>query len=126
MERSIEMIVGIMGVQKAGGAYVPLDPTYPKQRLEFMIEDSRVKALLTQQKLIVALPRHIARVVRIDAQWSDISKKSTKDALSGVTPGNLAYMIYTSGSTGKPKGVAMAHGSLHNLFMATLKALFQQ
>ncbi len=114
VERSFEMIVGILGVLKAGGAYVPLDPTYPKERLAFMLEDSSVPVLLTQEKLVEKLPTHSARVICLDSDWEEIAFHSSNNSSSGVKPENLAYVIYTSGSTGKPKGVLIEHRSLVN------------
>ncbi len=113
-ERSLEMIIGLLGILKAGGAYVPLDPAYPKERLAFMLEDSSVPVLLTQQKLVEKLPPNSARVICLDSDWEEISFHSQDNPLSEVQPENLAYIIYTSGSTGKPKGVLIEHKSLVN------------
>ncbi len=112
MERSLELVVGLLGVLKAGGAYVPLDPEYPKERLAFMIEDANLPVLLTQARLLESLPPHQARVIRLDADWPAIAAESPTSAPSAVAARHLAYMIYTSGSTGKPKGVLIEHGSL--------------
>jgi amino acid adenylation domain-containing protein/non-ribosomal peptide synthase protein (TIGR01720 family) len=114
VERSLEMIVGLLGILKAGGAYVPLDPAYPKERLTFMLSDTQVSVLLTQHRLIDALSVHYARVVCLDKDWEDISQKSQANLVNNVTAQNLAYVIYTSGSTGKSKGVMIAHRSLVN------------
>ncbi|MGK7905412.1 MAG: amino acid adenylation domain-containing protein [Hormoscilla sp.] len=111
MERSLEMVVGLLGILKAGGAYVPLDPAYPKERLAFMLSDSQVPVLLTQQKLVSELPEHWAKVVCLDADWEAIAWKPEGNPVSDVEPTNLAYTLYTSGSTGKPKGVAIQHQS---------------
>ncbi|MDZ4343796.1 MAG: amino acid adenylation domain-containing protein, partial [Candidatus Binatia bacterium] len=111
VERSPEMIIGILGVLKAGGAYVPLDPAYPKERLAFILEDSQASILLTQQRLAGSLAERSARVICLDADWDDIVRESDKDTSRGLLPGNLAYVLYTSGSTGKPKGVAIEHKS---------------
>ncbi|MBD2773049.1 polyketide synthase [Iningainema tapete] len=115
MERSLEMVVGLLGILKAGGAYVPLDPAYPDERLAFMLEDTQTKVLLTQARLVESLPKHQAHVVCVDTQWEEIAFHSEENPISAVTPDNLAYVIYTSGSTGKPKGVAMSHRPLCNL-----------
>ncbi|MGA9770378.1 MAG: amino acid adenylation domain-containing protein [Blastocatellia bacterium] len=112
MDRSIEMIIAILGILKAGGAYVPLDATYPKQRLAFMLEDSGVSVLLTMSHLAGALPENRARVVLLDAEDDAIASQSDENPVSGVTPDNLAYVIYTSGSTGRPKGTMIRHESL--------------
>jgi amino acid adenylation domain-containing protein len=112
VERSLEMVVGLLGILKAGGAYVPLDPAYPKERLALMLSDSQVPVLLTQEQLLPRLPEHQAHVVRLDTDWGVISQHSQENPVSGVTPENLTYLIYTSGSTGKPKGVMIQHQSL--------------
>jgi amino acid adenylation domain-containing protein len=114
VERSLEMIVGLLGILKAGGAYVPLDPAYPLERLAFMLEDSTVPVLLTQQRLVDKLPQHKAQVVCLDTQWEVIAQYSSENIACGVNASNLAYVIYTSGSTGKPKGVTIQHRSLVN------------
>ncbi|MBD2015192.1 amino acid adenylation domain-containing protein [Microcoleus sp. FACHB-53] len=121
VERSLEMIVGLLGILKAGGAYVPLDPAYPFERLGFMLEDSSVPVLLTQSKLIEKLPPHSARVVCLDSDWKEIDFYSKENPSSCVTPDNLAYVIYTSGSTGKPKGVLLAHSGICNLAISTIQ-----
>jgi non-ribosomal peptide synthetase component F len=113
------MIVGILGVLKAGGAYVPLDPTYPQERLAFMLEDSAVPVLLTQEKLVEKLPQHSARVVCLDTDWEKIAFHSKDNPSSAVKPENLAYVIYTSGSTGKPKGVTVPHRAVNRLVLNT-------
>ena len=111
MERSLEMMVGMVGILKSGGAYVPLDPNYPQERLKYMVEDAGLKVILTQEKLKGLLPEGKARVVQIDGEWSEISKESNENPEKKSGSGNLAYVIYTSGSTGRPKGVAIEHGS---------------
>jgi amino acid adenylation domain-containing protein len=115
VERSVEMVVGLLGILKAGGAYVPLDPAYPGERLAFMLEDSEVPILLTQQRLIEGLPKHEAKVVCLDADWILTAADDTENPTSNVTPDQLAYVIYTSGSTGQPKGVQIEHRGLLNL-----------
>lgn len=112
IERSLEMVVGILAILKAGGAYVPLDPAYPLERLADMLSDSQVSVLLTQEQLLPRLPQQQAHVVCIDTDWEQISQESQENPLSNVLPENLAYVIYTSGSTGKPKGVMIQHQSL--------------
>ncbi|MFN6567974.1 non-ribosomal peptide synthase/polyketide synthase [Dendronalium sp. ChiSLP03b] len=121
VERSLEMVVGLLGILKAGGAYVPLDPEYPIERLSFMLEDAAVPVLLTQQRLLEKLPPHQAQVVCLDTHWHSISGFSQNDGLAQLTVGiasvqatNLAYVIYTSGSTGKPKGAMNAHLGICN------------
>ncbi|TBR57179.1 non-ribosomal peptide synthetase, partial [Westiellopsis prolifica IICB1] len=114
VERSLEMVVAILGILKAGGAYVPLDPEYPADRLTFMLEDASVKVLLTQQRLLANLPTHQAQVVCLDTDIQLISKFCQDNAIATVQATNLAYVIYTSGSTGQPKGVMLSHRSLCN------------
>ncbi|AFZ04852.1 amino acid adenylation domain protein [Oscillatoria nigro-viridis PCC 7112] len=112
VERSLEMLVGLLGVLKAGGAYVPIDPNYPPDRVEYMIENSKAKLLLTQQQLVKNLPTTAAKealVICLDADWSLIAQESEETPIANVTPENMAYVIYTSGSTGKPKGVQVLH-----------------
>ncbi|MEW5861368.1 MAG: amino acid adenylation domain-containing protein [Cyanobacteriota bacterium] len=119
VERSLEMIVGILGILKAGGAYVPLDPAYPSERLAFMLSDAQVPVLLTQQQLVASLPETSAKVVCLNCEWELIAQES-QDNVKGETTGeNLAYVIYTSGSTGKPKGVLINHSNIVRLFAAT-------
>jgi amino acid adenylation domain-containing protein/non-ribosomal peptide synthase protein (TIGR01720 family) len=119
VERSLFMIVGILGILKAGGAYVPLDLDYPAERLSFMLEDAQVSVLLTQQQLVESLPKHQARVVCLDTDWEKIAQKCESNLVNAATPDNLAYVIYTSGSTGKPKGVLVNHNNVTRLFAAT-------
>ena len=114
VERSIEMLVGLLGILKAGGAYVPLDPGFPQQRLQFMLADAQISVLLTQERLLAALPELKAQVVSLDRDWSAIAQASPKNLDSDVTAENLAYVIYTSGSTGTPKGVQVQHQSVVN------------
>ena len=114
MERSLEIVVSILGVLKAGGAYVPLDPSYPQERLRFMLEDSGVRVLLTQARLAGSVAGVGAHVVAVDAQWEEIARDGDDAPAAGVTPDSLAYVIYTSGSTGRPKGVMIEHRSILN------------
>ncbi|WP_096144848.1 non-ribosomal peptide synthetase, partial [Pseudomonas fluorescens] len=114
IERSIEMVVGLLAILKAGGAYVPLDPEYPRERLAYMIEDSGIQLLLSQQSLLASLPVAGIQVIALDqpALWLDgYSSDSPNVALDAL---NLAYVIYTSGSTGKPKGAGNSHRALVN------------
>jgi len=114
MERSLEMVIGLLGILKAGGAYVPLDPSYPKERLSFMLSDSQASVLLTQQKLVAALSEHQTRVIYLDDYQKLTASESEENLVSGVKPENLAYVIYTSGSTGKPKGTMIPHRGIVN------------
>ncbi len=119
VERSLEMLVGLLGILKAGGAYVPLDPEYPTDRLAYMLNDSQVSVLLTQEKWLTSLPQHTARVICLDRDWEDISTESKDNPVTGYTTDNLAYVIYTSGSTGQPKGTLVSHANVVRLFAAT-------
>ncbi|MBD2562853.1 MULTISPECIES: amino acid adenylation domain-containing protein [Nostoc] len=121
VERSLDMVVGLLGILKAGGAYVPLDPNYPQERLAFMLEDAQVSVLLTQHSLLDKLPQHQAHQVYLDTDWQMISQSSQDNLISGVQANNLAYVIYTSGSTGQPKGVAMNQLALCNLILWQLQ-----
>ena len=151
LERSIEMIVGLLGILKAGGAYLPLDPTYPQERLSFMLEDAKISILLTHSSwecnsnwgdiLHDLAPRFKgshprARVKRvegsgvgcsdlcvvcIDKDWQTIAQHSQENPTSSVTSDNLAYAIYTSGSTGKPKAVLIEHRGLYNMAQAQIE-----
>ncbi|RKZ59825.1 MAG: non-ribosomal peptide synthetase, partial [Candidatus Parabeggiatoa sp. nov. 3] len=119
VERSLEMMIGLLGILKAGGAYVPLDPAYPAARLAFMLDDAQVPVLLTQSSLKEKLPETQALVVCLDAEAETFSQYRSENVASGVGPENLAYVIYTSGSTGKPKGVLVRHFNVARLFTAT-------
>ncbi len=115
IERSIDMVVGLLGILKAGGAYVPLDPAYPKQRLAFMLMDAQVSVLLTQTHLSDGLPAEAIHIVYVDRDWPALAQYPQDNLDPGATHAHLAYVIYTSGSTGQPKGVLISHGSLLNL-----------
>ncbi|MCX7594875.1 MAG: amino acid adenylation domain-containing protein, partial [Fischerella sp.] len=120
VERSPEMVIGLLGILKAGGAYVPLDPTYPQERLSWMLSDSQVPILLTQKHLLVEKKFDGLHTVSLDTDWEVISQQGEENLISGATPENLAYVIYTSGSTGKPKGVMIQHQSLVNFTEAAI------
>jgi amino acid adenylation domain-containing protein len=121
VERSLEMLVGLLGILKAGGAYVPLDPGFPKERLSFMIEDARIPVLLTQEKLVSELPVQQAKVVCVDSDWELIASESAENPVGGASSEDLAYVLYTSGSTGKPKGVQIGQRALTN-FLCSMRA----
>jgi non-ribosomal peptide synthetase component F len=114
VERSLEMVVGVLGILKAGGAYVPLDAEYPLERLSFMLEDAGVGVLLTQARLEEKLPAHAGQVVCLDSEWEQIAEQSTVNPECLTTAENLCYVIYTSGSTGRPKGVEIEQRGLVN------------
>jgi natural product biosynthesis luciferase-like monooxygenase protein len=113
VQRSVEMVVGLLGILKAGGAYVPLDPNYPHERIAMMLEDSRAPVIVTEERLAGALPRHAATLLLLDRETASTSGANVE---SGVTSKNLAYVIYTSGSTGRPKGVMVEHRNVLNFF----------
>ncbi|MBD6620280.1 amino acid adenylation domain-containing protein [Komarekiella sp. 'clone 1'] len=119
VERSLEMIVGLLGILKAGGAYVPLDPEYPQERLSFMLADTQLKVLLTQENLVESLPEHQARVVCLETEWQSFKQVNQDNLNSTVSSKNLAYVIYTSGSTGTPKGVLVTHQAVNRLVFNT-------
>lgn len=140
VERSLEMVIGVLGILKAGGAYLPLDPAYPKERLAFILEDTQAPVLLTQQQLLAILPEggadfswsstgiledvdkgknksggaYFRGILCLDSDWEQIARQSLENPISTVTSENLAYLIYTSGSTGKPKGTLIPHRGLVN------------
>jgi len=115
LERSLEMLVGLLGILKAGCAYVPLDPSYPLDRLVYILSNSGASALVTYEKFIPQLPAALGCIICLDTEWQNIVTQSKIDPLSVNGNEDLAYIIYTSGSTGKPKGVAMPHNALVNL-----------
>ena len=144
MERSIDMIVGLLGILKTGGAYLPLDPSHPKERLAFMLEDARAAVLVTQGKFVSQLPKltkdgqpttanhdqHRSGVIGprflmvcLDKDWEQVAKESSENPIRVMTAENLAYMIYTSGSTGEPKGVAITHASA-TAFLSWVSTVF--
>ncbi len=114
LERSVEMVVGLLGILKAGGAYLPLDPGYPKDRLAFMLDDADAPVLLTQSTLMPHLPEHRSKVVCFDTDKASLDREPDTNPPQTCTPENLAYVIYTSGSTGKPKGVPNEHAGVVN------------
>ncbi len=124
MERSLEMIVAMLGILKAGGVYVPLDPAYPQERLAWMLEDTNAPVLLAQSHLVDRLPAHQAQVLCLDANWGADAQLNEVPLECKVTSSSLAYINYTSGSTGRPKGVTVPHrGVLRLVFGASYAQL---
>ena len=119
VERSLEMIIGILGILKAGGAYVPLDPAYPTERLVFMARDTQSAVVLAQEHLRGKLLGYEGRVVCLDSDWGSIARQPETNPGVGVRSEQLAYVIYTSGSTGTPKGTLITHRNVTRLFAAT-------
>jgi len=128
VERSIELVVGLLGILKAGGAYVPLDPDYPTERLKYILEDASPRLLITQSKLRKRFTQNSLPTILLDHDWNVIAEQSSenRDSVSlGLRPSHRAYVIYTSGSTGQPKGVMVEHRSVVNLWWG-LKELYRQ
>ncbi|WP_437715402.1 amino acid adenylation domain-containing protein [Sorangium sp. So ce448] len=117
LERSIELVVGLLAILKAGGAYVPFDPSYPPERLRVMLEDAAAPVLLTERRLVDTLPPAGSTVVCLDAQRDVIAAQSDRALPPSAGPDNAAYVIFTSGSTGRPKGAVNAHGAVVNRLM---------
>ncbi|BAG05825.1 non-ribosomal peptide synthetase [Microcystis aeruginosa] len=124
VERSLEMMVGLLGILKAGGGYLPIDPEYPTERLLYILQDAQVRVLLTQKHLIAGLPKHQSELVCLDTDWSFITQAQESNPCCEVQPENLAYAIYTSGSTGDPKGVMIQHSSVVNLAHGLHQAIY--
>ncbi len=120
VERSAEMLVGLLGIMKAGGAYVPVDPAYPAERQAFMLQNSQAPVIVTQERLLAGLPLDGLRVVCLDRDWPVIEQLPAESPHIETTPEQLAYVIYTSGSTGQPKGVQIPHRALVN-FLETMR-----
>ena len=114
VERNPLMLIGLLGILKAGGAYVPIDAKLPSNRINFMLGDSQVSILITQEKILSQLPNHSAETICLDSEWEKISKSSINNLPSQTNADNLAYVIYTSGSTGNPKGTLLTHRGLTN------------
>ncbi len=124
VERSLEIVVGLLGILKAGGAFLPLDSEYPRERLQFMIQDSQIKVLLTQKHLLDTLPPQQAKIICLDRNWQEMTDTQSENeaycqqsVYPIFSPDNLAYVMYTSGSTGKPKGAMITHRAIVNHMM---------
>jgi amino acid adenylation domain-containing protein len=116
MHRSLDMVVGVLGILKTGAAYLPIDPAYPLERVRFMLEDAMPAAILTHTKRAATLPKAARNVLCMDSDWAEIRKQSLDNLSSSLAPEGLAYVIYTSGSTGRPKGVMGTHRGAVNRF----------
>lgn len=123
IERSLEMIVGLLGILKAGGAYVPLDPAYPTDRLQFMVQDAALTVLVCHTATRERLSTHTAQIFDLDKDQMLIDAQNITNLTPINKPGHLAYVIYTSGSTGRPKGVMIEHRGLVNVIQTQAKAL---
>ena len=119
LERSIQMVVGLLAILKAGGAYVPLDPAYPKERLAFMLDDTRTPVVLTKQSLLRHFPHRGVKSICLDSDSGLIASQATENPVNHSVPEDVAYIIYTSGSTGQPKGVAVPHRAVNRLVFNT-------
>jgi amino acid adenylation domain-containing protein len=127
VERSLFMLIALLGILKAGGAYVPIDPNYPLERKTFILKDSQMPVLLTQQHLMADLVTNEIQVIYLDSDWETINQQKIDNPITTTTTLNLAYVIYTSGSTGKPKGTLIPHQGLVNyLSWATQKYTVEQ
>ncbi len=123
MERSLDMVIGLLGILKAGGAYMPMDPTYPQDRLAFMLSNAHAPVLLTLQHLREQVPAYQGQIVCLDSDWQTLSQEAQTAPACSVTADNLAYVIYTSGSTGQPKGAMVAQRGMLNHLFAKIQTL---
>ncbi|BBC27208.1 non-ribosomal peptide synthetase [Pseudanabaena sp. ABRG5-3] len=118
VERSLDMLVGLLGILKAGAAYVPIDPSYPRDRIEYMLSDSQAQILITQQSLINQIPAYTGLIISLDSDQHKLSQASVDNPQVVIDTNQLAYVIYTSGSTGKPKGVQVLHKGVTNFLLS--------
>ena len=118
VERSLEMVVGLLSILKAGGAYLPLDPSYPTERLRFILEDAGVSVLLTQERLLARLPQPSVKTMCLDTDWRKIADGRIENPSPRAVAESAVYVIYTSGSTGQPKGVVVEHRHLYHYVLA--------
>lgn len=123
LERSLEIVIAMLGILKAGGSYLPLDPALPTEGLAFRLQDVQVPILLTQQLLVEKLPKNLVQVICLDTDWEVIDREDQENPHSEVKPEHLVYALFTSGSTGKPKGVAIEHQQLINYLHGILDRL---
>ena len=122
IERSLEMVVGLLGILKAGGAFVPIDPAFPAERMAYMLEDAQARVLLSQERLLDRLPADGPRVLCLDRDWASFAVESDAEPENRALPENLAYVMYTSGSTGRPKGVLIPHRGFINYLVWCVEA----
>ena len=122
VKRSLDMVVGLLSILKAGAAYVPMDPGYPKERLQYILEDSKASVVLTQECLVDGLPSIAGQVICLDKDWAKIACESETNLVSQVNPENLAYVLFTSGSSGRPKGVEISHRAVVNFLNSMREA----
>lgn len=118
-DRSVEMVIGILGILKAGGAYLPLDPMFPRERIKYMLTDSEVELILTQEELVHELAGEVSNMLCLDRDWHLMESEPANNLSGSVNQAGLAYVIYTSGSTGNPKGTLVTHSNVVRLFDAT-------
>jgi amino acid adenylation domain-containing protein len=123
LDRSLPMMIALLAILKAGGAYLPLDPSYPAERLDFMIDDSKVKLIISSKALLNNLRTSHLKIIDTDFYQDIIEKHKTTKPINNLLSSSLAYVLYTSGSTGKPKGVMIEHNSLNNFLQAMLKLI---
>jgi aspartate racemase len=121
LDRSLELLVGLLGILKAGAAYVPLDPSFPEDRLAYMIEDAKISTVVTQVELLSALASSCRTAICLDREWGRIEREDAGNLNTPLVSTNLAYTIYTSGSTGRPKGVMIEHRSAVNFLSSMQK-----
>jgi amino acid adenylation domain-containing protein len=121
VDRSLDMMVGLLGIMKSGAAYVPIDPAYPSERIHAILEDSSLQTIVTQAHLAFDLRDHVRTTICIDLEWDEVAKHGAENTANFVSSDDLAYVIYTSGSTGKPKGVQVQHRSFVNLLCSMKK-----
>lgn len=122
VNRSLDMMISLLGILKAGGAYVPIDPFFPQDRIAYMLEDSETPVLITHTNLLDIFPAYDKKIICIDADWDSIEKEPDQNPVNDIDTLNLAYVIYTSGSTGKPKGVQIPHRPVVNFLLSMLRA----
>ncbi|PZU94481.1 MAG: non-ribosomal peptide synthetase [Pseudanabaena sp.] len=118
IERSLDMLVGLLGILKAGATYVPIDPSYPRDRIEYMLSDSQAKILITQQSVINQIPAYTGLIICLDGEQHKLSQSPNHNPQIAIDSNQLAYVIYTSGSTGKPKGVQVLHKGVTNFLLS--------